>query len=65
MAGKLIIRVLLVNDEPHIRILISECLASAGYIVQTAFDGLHYRKTAGGAPGLDYFQPQHATDVRS
>jgi CheY-like chemotaxis protein len=33
-------RVLLADDEPHIPMLISECLISAGYDVQTAVDGL-------------------------
>jgi CheY-like chemotaxis protein len=33
-------RVLLVNGELHIRILISECLVSAGYVVWGAVDGL-------------------------
>jgi hypothetical protein len=40
MAGQLKDRVLSVSGEPHNRILISECLVCAGYVVLRAVDGL-------------------------
>ena len=46
-------RVLLVDDEPHIRMLISEYLVSEGYVVQTAVDGLDaLTKVRGELPDL-------------
>ena len=40
MVGQLSDRVLLVDDEPLIRKLISGCLVAAGYVVRVAVDGL-------------------------
>ena len=66
MVGQLSDRVLLVDDEPLIRKLISGYLVAAGYVVRTAVDGLDAtRKTPRGTPGLDYFRPQHAPHVRA
>ncbi|MEA2662187.1 MAG: hypothetical protein QOH08_1759 [Chloroflexota bacterium] len=39
-------RVLVVDDDPEIRRLVSEILASAGYDVQTAVDGDHALRSA-------------------
>ena len=40
MAGQLSGRVLLVDDEPLVRKLISRYLVAAGYVVRVAVDGL-------------------------
>jgi CheY-like chemotaxis protein len=53
MMGQLGSRVLLVDDEPQIRKLISTYLVAAGYVVQTAVDGLDaLRKLRAGLPDL-------------
>ena len=46
-------RVLLIDDDPQIRKLVSGCLVSAGYVVQTAVDGLDaLTKLRAGLPDL-------------
>jgi len=40
MVGQISERVLLVDDDPIVRKLISRYLVAAGYVVQTAVDGL-------------------------
>lgn len=40
MIGQLVRRILLVEDDPLIRKVMSRCLAAEGYEVQTAIDGL-------------------------
>ncbi len=53
MVGQLGNRVLLVDDEPLIRKLISGYLVAAGYVVQTAVDGLDaLGKLRAGLPDL-------------
>jgi CheY-like chemotaxis protein len=53
MVGQLGNRVLLVDDEPLIRKVISGCLVAAGYVVQTAADGLDaLGKLRAGLPDL-------------
>src|ERR1039458_2031523 len=53
MVGQLGNRVLLVDDEPLIRKLISGNLVAAGYVVQTAADGLDaLGKLRAGLPDL-------------
>jgi CheY-like chemotaxis protein len=53
MVGQLGNRVLLVDDDPLIRKLISGCLVAAGYVVQTAVDGLDaLGKLRAGLPDL-------------
>lgn len=53
MVGQSGNRVLLVEDEPLIRKLISGCLVAEGYVAQTAFDGLDaLGKLRAGLPDL-------------
>jgi len=53
MLGQLSSRVLLVDDQPLVRKLISASLVAAGYVVQTAFDGLDaLGKLRSGLPDL-------------
>jgi CheY-like chemotaxis protein len=53
MIGQLTTRVLLVDDEPLIRKLISRYLVAAGYVVRAADDGLDaIGKLRGGLPDL-------------
>ena len=53
MVGQLSNRVLLVDDEPLIRKLISGYLVAAGYVVRTAVDGLDaIGKLRAGLPDL-------------
>ena len=58
MVGQLGNRVLLVDDEPLIRKLISGYLVGAGYVVQTAVDGLDaLGKLRAGLPDLIISDP--------
>jgi CheY-like chemotaxis protein len=53
MVGQLSNRVLLVDDEPLIRKVISAYLVAAGYVVRPAFDGLDaIGKLRAGLPDL-------------
>jgi CheY-like chemotaxis protein len=53
MVGQLSSRVLLVDDDPLIRKLISGYLVAAGYVVRTAVDGLDaLGKLGAGLPDL-------------
>ena len=53
MVGQLSNRVLLVDDEPLIRKIISGCLVGAGYVVRAAVDGLDaLTKLRAGLPDL-------------
>ena len=53
MVGQLSDRVLLIDDEPLIRKLISGCLVAAGYVVGVAVDGLDaLDKLRAGLPDL-------------
>ena len=53
MTGQLNCRVLLVDDEPLLRRLISGYLVAAGYVVRAAVDGLDaLQKLRGGIPDL-------------
>ena len=64
MLGQLGNRVLVVDDDPFIRKLISGRLVAAGYVVRTAVDGLDAAcKAPGGTPRHDCFRPQHAPHV--
>jgi CheY-like chemotaxis protein len=53
MVGQLSNRVLLVDDDPVVRTLVSRCLLAAGYVVRMAVDGLDaVDKLRAGLPDL-------------
>jgi len=53
MVGQQSIRVLLVDDDPLVRRLVSRCLVAAGYVVRAAVDGLDaLDKLRAGLPDL-------------
>ena len=53
MVGQLSNRVLLVDDDPLVRKLVSGCLVAAGYVVRVAVDGLDaLDKLRAGLPDL-------------